>query len=135
MRKKSNLPPSSKTSNTKDDPDNDSALPGWPGYRTRAGRSGYDPIDSRTEAGHAVGIFIQKLFTGRLKTQNPVYLFLLFIVGFILIVPLFLAIVEMQNGDLFPWEAWILFSISGIIGVAALINFIRNVNRIARPFG
>jgi len=27
-----------------------SVLPGWPGYRTRVGRSGYDPIDTRAEA-------------------------------------------------------------------------------------
>ena len=135
MDKKSNLSQSSKKSNDKEDQDNNNALSGWSGYRTRAGRSGYDPVDTRTEAGHMPGIFIRELFTGRLKTENPVYLSILLIVGLVLVIPLFFAIIEMQNGNLFSWQVWILFSIAGIIGIAALVNFIKNVNGIARPFG
>ena len=131
MSKKNSRSKSSKTPNPKDDQNNPSALPGQPGYRTRAGRSGYDPIDTRTEAAHTAGPILQKLFTGRIR--NPVYLFLLGVLGLVLVIPLVLAISEMMNGNLFPWSSWILLLITGIVGIAILINFIRNlINRMCK---
>ena len=76
MSKKNALPKSQKKSTDKDERGKTSALPGWPGYRTRDGRSGYDPIDTRTEAAHVSGTFLQKLFVGQLKISNPLYCFL-----------------------------------------------------------
>jgi hypothetical protein len=60
-------------------------LRGWPGYRTRPGRSGYDPIDSSAEESHLEGIFLRNLFTLKLITRNPFYLFLMGFIG----IPLF----------------------------------------------
>ena len=118
----------SKPSNIpKDDRDDPSSLPGWPGYRTRDGRSGYDPIDTRTEAAHTLGTFIQSLFTGQLRTRNPIFLFLSGALGLVLTTPLLLAILELFNGTLSSWGAWITFLIAGGIGLAVLINFIRNL--------
>ena len=112
--------------------DADSQMPGWPGYRTRQGRSGLDPIDTRTEAAHTAGTLFHKLFTGR--TRNPIFLFLLSGLGLVLIVPLILAISEVLNGNLLPWNAWIFVLITGIAGIAILINFIRNlIQMISRP--
>ena len=126
MSKKSN--PSKSKKKPKDDKQNDSsALPGWPGYRTRDGRSGYDPIDSRAEAGHMAGTIIQKLFAAQIK--NRVHLILLGVLGLILITPLVLAISETRNGTLFPWNAWLFLFIIGIAGLAILINFITNLLR------
>ena len=39
---------------------NDSALnPGQPGYRTRIGRTGLDPLETRQEMGYMVGLLIR----------------------------------------------------------------------------
>jgi hypothetical protein len=126
MSKKSNPAKSTKKS-TDDQQNSSSALPGWPGYRTRAGRSGYDPIDTRAEAGHMAGTVIQKLFTGQIR--NRAHLFLLGVLGLILISPLVLAISETLNGNLFPWNAWLFLLIIGIVGLGILINFLKNLLR------
>jgi len=129
MSKKNDLSESSKKPNDKDDRNNPSALPGWPGYRTRDGRSGYDPIDTRTEAAHTFGTFIQNLFTGKLRIRNPIYLFLSGVFGLVLVVPFFIAISEMLSGNRFSWDAGMTLLIAGIIGFAVLINFIKNLIR------
>ena len=128
MSKKS-LSKSPKKPNEKDEQNNSSALlPGWPGYRTREGRTGYDPIDTRAEAAHTAGTLVQKLFTGQVR--NPIYLFLLGVLGLLLIAPLVLAISEMMNGNQFPWNAWLFLLITGIVGLAILINFIKNLIKV-----
>jgi hypothetical protein len=123
--------PSKSTKKTKVDKQNDSSnLPGWPGYRTRAGRSGYDPIDSRAEAGHTAGTIFRNLFTGQIR--NRFYLFLSGVLGLVLIAPLVLAISEALNGNLFPWNAWLFLLIIGSAGLAILINVVKNLVRILR---
>jgi hypothetical protein len=129
VSKKSN--PSKPKKKSKDDkPDNSSALPGWPGYRTRAGRSGYDPIDTRTEAGHMAGTILQRLFTGQIR--NPIVLFLLTVLGLILISPFVLTISEARVGNLFPWNAWLFALLFAIVGIAILVNVTKNLGRIIR---
>jgi hypothetical protein len=126
MSRKNSLPKSSQKPNDKDEQINSSALlPGWPGYRTREGRTGYDPIDTPAEAAHTAGSIIQKLFMGRVR--NPIYLFLLGAAGLVLATPLVLAISETINGNQFPWNAWLFLLITGIVGFAFLINFSRNL--------
>jgi hypothetical protein len=119
-----------KPKNTADLGNPNSSLPGWPGYRTREGRSGYDPIDTRTEAAHTAGTILQRLITG--QTRNPLYLSLLGLLGFVLVIPLFLTLVELLNGNLFPWNAWLFALITGIAGLAILINFMRNLVQLLR---
>ena len=128
MTPKNNLSKSSINPTDKDKQSNSSALPGWPGYRTREGRSGYDPIDTRTEAAHTAGMILQKLLTGQMR--NPIHLALLGILGLILITPLVLAISEIKYGNVLPWNAWIFLLIIGVIGLAILINFIKNLIKI-----
>jgi hypothetical protein len=123
---------SSNTSTEEDARNDPSSLPGWPGYRTRDGRSGYDPIDTRTEAAHTLGAFVQNLFSGQLRIKNPIYLFLSGVLGLVCILPLLLAILETLNGNLFFLDAWITLLIVGLIGVAVLINFIKNLIRITK---
>lgn len=125
MSRKSARSKSSKKSRNQDKQDNSTSLPGWPGYRTREGRSGYDPIDTRTEAAHTAGTLIQKLFTGH--TRNPVYLFLSAVLGMVLITPLVLALSEIMNGTQLPWSGWLFILITGVAGLAILVNFIRNL--------
>ena len=130
MIKNNGLSRSPKKKNVKDKQSSPNALQGWPGYRTREGRSGYDPIDTRAEAAHTAGTILQKLFTGQVR--NPFGLFLLGVLGLILVTPLILAISEMMNGNPFSWDAWILFLIVGIAGFAVLINFIKNLIKIIK---
>ena len=132
MSKKNKVSKSSHTPKEKDERNDPSSLPGWPGYRTREGRSGYDPIDTRTEAAHTFGTFIRSLFTGQLRIKNPIYLFLSGALGLVLITPLLLAILEMLNGNPFSLDAWIPFLIAGLIGIAVLINFIKNLIQITK---
>lgn len=124
MSKKSSTSNSLKSPNFK----NDQTSLGTPGYRTREGRSGYDPIDTPAEAAHTVGTILQKIFTGRVS--NPFYLFLLGISGFVLILPLILAISDMMNGNPFPSNTWRFVLISGIVGIAILVNLIKNLIKV-----
>ena len=127
MSKKKKLSESFKASDNQDDRNASNNLPGWPGYRTRNGRSGYDPIDTRTEAAHTVGTFIQKLFTGRLRIKNPILLFLTGVLGMALSAPFFLAIFETINGNLLARYAWFTLLVGAIVGLALLINFVKNL--------
>lgn len=129
MGKKDKIPTSPMTQNEKDDRSGPSSLPGWPGYRTREGRSGYDPIDTRTEAAHVSSAFIQKMFTGDLKIQHPVSLVLTGLFGLALLVPLILAVIETVNGNLLSWNGWIFFLAAGLAGLALLTNFLKNLLR------
>lgn len=104
-------------------------LPGSPGYRTREGRSGYDPIDSRTEGAQMAGTFFRQFFTAQIKTQKPVYLFLLAFIGLLLLFPLLFTIFETVNGNPMPVNTWVWVTITGAVGVVALINFFRNLTR------
>jgi len=117
----------SNTSKEKDSRDDSNSLPGWPGYRTRNGRSGYDPIDMRTEAAHTASTFVRDLFTGQLRIRNPILLFLSGALGLILVMPLLFAISEMFSGNLFPLNEWITLVFAGIIGLAILTNFFKNL--------
>jgi hypothetical protein len=56
-------------------------FPGTPGYRTREGRSGLDPIESNLEAAYMEGTFYRNLFTLKIRTRNIFYLILMFIFG------------------------------------------------------
>jgi hypothetical protein len=125
MGKKSTPSKSPKKSNAKDRPEAPNVLPGWPGYRTREGRSGYDPIDTRTEAAHTAGTIIQRMFTGQFN--KPLHVLLLGAIGLILITPLVLGILEAMSGNWLPWNASLFLLITGIAGIVILINFIRNL--------
>jgi tetratricopeptide (TPR) repeat protein len=65
-------------------------LVGWVGHRTRQGRSGYDPLDRDFEFAHSMGYVIRGLFTGKYRTRNPIYLFLMIFTGLLLCSPLYL---------------------------------------------
>lgn len=125
MGKKSKRSRSSIKQKDTDSQDNSGLLPGWPGYRTRAGRSGYDPIDTRTEAAHTAGTLMQRLFTG--DVRRPPYLFLSCTLGLVLIAPLVLVILESMNGNRLAWNAWIFLLVTGIAGIVILVNFVRNM--------
>jgi hypothetical protein len=122
----------SKKPNNVGEKKNPGSLSGWPGYRTRSGRSGYDPVDSRTESAHMFGVFIQRFFTGQVKTKNAAHLFLLAVSGGILVLPFTIAITETYRGNPMPLNSWIILIIAGVVGLVALFNFVKNMIRINR---
>jgi hypothetical protein len=103
------------------------SLRGWPGYRTRRGRSGLDPIDSGAEEGHMLGILVHDLLSGKLRTKNPFFLVLLAVLGILCISPFLLAIAEAYRGDLLPLGAWVVITISCLLGLAMLTGLIKNL--------
>ena len=60
---------------------------GWPGNRTRQGRSGYDPLDSDFEAGYGASKIIQLSWKHKLRTKNPLYLLFMALAGLYLTLP------------------------------------------------
>jgi hypothetical protein len=103
------------------------SLRGCPGYRTRSGRSGLDPIDNDAEGGHMAGVLLRRLLTGKLRTRNPLTLLLWAALGLACLAPLLLAVLETLRGDLLPFNAWVLIAISSLFGIALLVNFTRNL--------
>lgn len=56
-------------------------LRGWPGNRTRPGRSGYDPLDTEFELAHMEGVILRQLILGKFRTRNLLALFLMYFWG------------------------------------------------------
>jgi hypothetical protein len=129
MSKKSKNWMASKSAAADREEDDSSSLQGWPGYRTRAGRSGLDPMDSRAEAGHISGVLIRQFFTLQIKTKNPIHLILLGIMGLLLVLPFIAVVSETMRGNSQDASIWIIFILTGIIGLAAFANLIKNLVR------
>jgi hypothetical protein len=83
---------------------------GFPGYRVRPNRCGLDPMDTYAEEGFMRGLFIRYLFTLKLRTRNPIYLFAMFIFGFIPFIFLFIIVYGLfLNQEAFDWIFWLWF--------------------------
>jgi len=106
-----------------------SSLRGYPGYRTREGRSGLDPIDNDAEGGHMAGVLLRRLMTGNLRTRNPLTMLLWAVLGMGCALPLLLAVLEALRGNLLPLAAWGLIIPAGLFGIALLVNLGRNLLR------
>ena len=130
MSKKSSTSKAPKKPDIKDEFGNPNAMPGWPGYRNRPGRSGLDPVDGRTEAAHTTGTILHQLFNG--QTRNPVSLFLLGLFGLLLISPLALAVSDLIKGNSSASDGWVFLIFIAFVGIAILINLIKNLIRIRK---
>jgi hypothetical protein len=130
MKKNLNLTEPPKTSSVKDPAETPGPLPGWPGYRTRGGRSGLDPIDNNTEAGHTVGTFLQGLISGQLIIRNPLSLFFWGLVVLLILIPSCLAIFDMVIRNAILWETGIYLFVAAMVGLMGLNIFIRNLIRL-----
>jgi len=97
-------------------------LVGWPGFRTRPGRSGYDPLDTDFEAAHMAGVIIRLLLIRKFRTHNPLCLIMMTCIGFVTCLPLlFLGTTIFRSF----WGSILILFISSpywIVGAALLIN-------------
>jgi tetratricopeptide (TPR) repeat protein len=103
-------------------------LPGWPGHRTRLGRSGYDPLDLDFEEAHMEGVMIRLMLDGKFRTQNLFYLFLMTWVGSMLSLPLLLGGLSFLQGDKFIVSVLFFSSPYWIVGIALLRNVFLSFN-------
>jgi hypothetical protein len=101
---------------------------GLPGYRTQAGHTGLDPIESVSEVAFLHGKFIRRLITGELYTHNPLYLAVMTIAGLCFIAPFaFCLLASMMSGwnmqnigltfalaplAIIGWKLWIAVNVS-----------------------
>ena len=94
-------------------------IPGSPGFRTRANRSGLDYIDTRTEGAYMEGLFYRKLYTLRLRTRNPFYLILMFVFGVIpLSISLVLTFLTFNEG-----RSWLILIFPSLVTIPLTLNF------------
>ncbi len=104
-------------------------LSGWPGHRTRPGRSGYDPLDLDFEEAHMEGVMIRLMLDGKFRTHNPFYLLLMILVGCMLSLPLLLlGAPSFLQGDNFSILVICVFSPYWIVGIALLRNVFLSFN-------
>jgi hypothetical protein len=98
-------------------------LSGFPGYRTRPGRSGYDYLDSYYEMAFVEGLLLRVLVTGKPRTRNPLYLLLgLFLFLVDTIIPAIFCVDDILNSKSIDPMTFLLFSPCIIFGVVILVN-------------
>jgi hypothetical protein len=102
------------------------SLPGWPGYRTRPGRSGYDYLDNQFEWGHMLGVLLRMLFTGKLRTKNPFYQILMGFCGLVYSFPLLIGLAGFIGGA-YPLSVanliiFLVLLVWSAPGIALLVN-------------
>ena len=97
-------------------------LTGWPGHRTRPGRSGYDPLETDFELAHIEGIIIRLLITRKLRTHNPIYLLFMTGAGLLFSLPILIFLLDILQGN---WDSILVIIVSSpfwIVGIALLVN-------------
>jgi hypothetical protein len=62
-------------------------LIGWPGYRTRPGKSGLAYIETVAEEAHFEGLMLRWPYFEKFRTHNPIYLLSLFILALLCTAP------------------------------------------------
>ena len=94
-------------------------LTGWPGHRTRPGRSGYDPLERDFEYAHMQGVIFRRLITRTFRTRNPIYLTLMAFMG---VVYSLYGVLAFTLGKWYGVLTGIISSPYLIVGIALLIN-------------
>jgi len=97
-------------------------LIGWPGHRTRPGRTGYDPLEVDFEAAHMEGVILRQLLTGRFRTHNPIYLFMMLFLGGLNCLALLLGSISLLTGNLYMLLVLFFYSPYWLAGLGLLVN-------------
>jgi hypothetical protein len=101
-------------------------IPGRPGYRTRPGRSGLDPLDNRFELAYMEGLFIRRLITGRLRTHNVLYLVLMAATAAFCLTLAALPVFEYLTGGIVYVDAWCAVAEPAVLGTLLAWNLALN---------
>jgi len=97
-------------------------LAGWPGHRTRPGRSGYDPLDADFENAYMHGLMFRLSFSRKLRTRHPFYLFLMACFGMMFCLPLLFVGISFIHGDWAAFPVLIFSSPFWMLGLALWVN-------------
>ncbi|MDR3574312.1 MAG: tetratricopeptide repeat protein [Anaerolineaceae bacterium] len=99
-------------------------LRGWPGYRNRPGLSGLDYIDTQAEFAHMESLLIRRLFTGKLRTQNRFYWFLMGFIGLCFLAPIFLWVAGQASPTVDVRDIFFYFAPWTVTGLALVYNLV-----------
>ena len=105
-------------------------LPGWPGYRTRPGRSGYDYLDTVFEGAHMEGVLLRQLFTGKLRIENPLFLLLTGLWGVLVELPWIWGGLELLQGHMAYLVVILGLSFFWVPGLFLLWNVVLNLREL-----
>lgn len=108
--------------------DNIRYLIGWPGYRTSNNKSGLDYMQTRAEWAHMQGVMLRWMLTGKFKTRNPIYLFLITIFGLFQASPVLLLF--SQDGRVALFQNLLIFLGPISIGLLLLGNVILSLVKV-----
>jgi len=97
-------------------------LIGWPGYRNARGRSGLGYVETQAEWAHMRGRIFQMMWTGKVITRNPIFLFGMLVVGAIYSLPLVLGLPDILNGSSLGFYVLFIMSPSWLFGLLILRN-------------
>lgn len=97
--------------------------PGELGYRTRAGRTGYDPIENQLEAAHMAGRFAKDFWRETAQPRHPLMLLFLCAVGVLLTIPMIMTFRDLFQGYPVTVERGIL--LLGVIGSGLVVYVLR----------
>jgi hypothetical protein len=97
---------------------------GLPGHRTAMGRSGLGYLATQTEMAYMQGLMLRWLFTGKFRTHNPIYLFVMFMFGLVCgIIPLSAALFEIVRYSNFEMGYVLIVGLPYIVvGCALVVN-------------
>lgn len=94
-------------------------LMGYPGYRNRQGRSGYDPLERNAEQARMQGIMIYLLLNCKFRTRNPIFLVLMACAGILYFLT---GVLPFLLGNVNGIIAGIIYSPYSIVGIMLLVN-------------
>lgn len=94
-------------------------LMGYPGYRNRQGRSGYDPLERNAEQARMQGIMIHLLLNRKFRTRNPIFLVLMACAGILYFLT---GVLPFLLGNVNGIIAGIIYSPYSIVGIMLLVN-------------
>ncbi len=105
-----------------------STIEGFPGHRTAAQHSGLDPLESGFEFAHVMGAWLKALFTGRVRSRNPLALLMMLFFGIVGVLALTVGIIESLNGNPMIFFAWFYLLPIGLIGLALVGSFLTSLS-------
>jgi aminoglycoside 6'-N-acetyltransferase I len=116
-------------------------LRGWPGWRTRQGRTGYDWIDTQAEAAYVQGMLIRQFFTFTYRTRSVLSLFFISIfsvsgiLSCLLFLPTFMVLMQQPDIANIYFVAFLVVPVllGSVIGTFGLLNVFANLGMLMQP--
>lgn len=117
------------------------SLPGWPGWRTRPGRSGYDPIDYQLEGAHVGGVLFRQFITFQFRSRNLITLVVLSLTALSYFTTAIVLMAALANQTNWDHPTQLVAEISNfaigliyfLLSIVMMINIASNVRLLMEP--